>query len=597
MCGIYGYIGNEVSCSKMVHSLLKLQYRGYDSSGIAYIKSSKIKCIKDAKSASFMLQKPQTNDKTQIAIAHTRWATHGKPSKQNTHPFLDKTKQFAVVHNGIIENYEPLKISLQQKGFHFSSETDSEVLVHMFAERKENNTFQSAQEIAKMLHGSYAVAVMDANQKDQLICFKNKSPLAVGLDDGAGIVTSDITVFEQDNHSYYFLEDNEFAIVKKNSVQIFDAMGNQKQVSFQTQKMDEISHGKENYDYFMLKEIHETPEKLKLTVQSIMQELKINTNVIRTLKHKSRIFIVACGTAFHAGEWFSKLLMKRTGKNCICELASEFRYAKRTFSKTDACIFISQSGETADTIACLDLCKSFGVETIALVNVEESTIARKADFVLHTRAGKEIGVASTKAFSCQLMALECLLFAMQEKQSLKKIEQLMQETVSNFTSSLESFMKNEWFELFARTIMHEQSVYFIGRGSDYVLAKEGALKLKEISLIHAEGIASGELKHGSISLIEEDFWTVVVLTDEEMMDKSLIAASEIKARKGNVLLISPFDVSEKYYDIWIQIPNTHTTSAHYFAAAALQLIAYYTTICKGLSPDMPRNLAKSVTVE
>lgn len=598
MCGIYGFVGAARPCTALAEALVKLQYRGYDSAGIAYIKSNQIRCIKNAQSPAFLLSHKQIGALATCGIGHTRWATHGKPSKQNAHPFLDNSKSFALVHNGIIENYQVLKAELEKQGVLFTSETDSEVLVHLLASSTAETVQQTIMQVASKLQGSYATLFMCKDNDQRLYAFKNKSPLAIGFDGEYGVVASDSSVL--DKHAlYYFLRDNEFAIISKDKIELYDMSGKRLPIDLQLQKQSGEFEQNTEYDYNMQKEIAETPIKVEETRSSIVQEMLQYKKQLKQLKQKKRVFMVACGTAFHAGEVFAKQMLE-CGLIVMCVLASEFRYANYALNKHDACLFISQSGETADTIACLDYASSSKALTVALVNVAESTIARKANLVLHTRAGKEIGVASTKAFSCQLVALHCLALWLKYANNPNQFEheiEAVKNASQNFLKQFDIVVKNPVLGQMAQTLQTSQSAYFIGRGIDYVLAKEGALKLKEISLIHAEGVASGELKHGSLSLVEQGFWTIIVLSQEATKEKALLAASEIKARNGNVLLISDQEVSSDYYDKIICIPKGQGYFAALYIAVVLQMLACEVTVQKKLSPDMPRNLAKSVTVE
>lgn len=613
MCGIVGYVGNKKADSILISGLSKLEYRGYDSAGLTIIDEEKIlKTIKvkgRVKDLSNKICEKDLNGTT--GIAHTRWATHGKPSSINSHPHNDISNTFAVVHNGIIENYTEIKKFLISNGYNFLSQTDTEVipnLIHYYfsqAKCQTKKTFlTSVKEACDKLKGSYAIAVICAKFPDILIATKKDSPLVVGKGSYENFVSSDIPAYLSSTKTFYFLKDHEFAILGKKYIDFFDNDLKQINKNLEQINWDSISAEKNGYADFMLKEIFEQPEAIKSTIAGHLSlddsckfdELNFSKDFLSSI---NKIYIVACGTAMHAGLTAKAMLENICEIPTEVDIASEFRYRNPIITKNTLCIFISQSGETADTIAALKLAKSKGAPTLSISNVKGSTITRESDFVIYTHAGPEIAVASTKAYTSQVTLLAILVIYFAEilnknleilpnlKKAILDLPAKIEETLSN-TSDIQDL---------AKEIYNKQNVFFIGRGIDYNTATEGSLKLKEISYIHSEAFYSGELKHGPIALIESNSLVISILTFPHLIEKSISNVQEVISRGAQTLIITDKNLENSNFTNIIKVPETNNFLSPILSIIPLQLLAYYISKEKGLDVDKPRNLAKSVTVE
>lgn len=604
MCGIVGYNGNKKAEPILLNGLKKLEYRGYDSAGIATIEGNSIMYVKNKGRVCNLAKLDELKSLNgNIGIAHTRWATHGKPSTVNSHPHLDNKKEFAVVHNGIIENYVELKEFLTKNGYKFVSQTDTEVIPNLISYffEKDKNIVKAIKNACDMLVGSYALEIISSYLNDKIIVTRKASPLVIGIGEDENYISSDIPAVLEKTKSFYFLEDGEFAVVGKNEIEFLNS--NLENISKEIKRIDWESDSAEkgDFDDFMLKEIHEQAKTIKETIgyrlplneKCIVDEIDFSKNYLENL---NKICIVACGTAMHAG------LVGKTIIEQICEIpvevevASEFRYKNPIINSKTLAIFISQSGETADTLAALKLAKERGAKTIAVSNVMGSTITREAEYVLYTCAGPEIAVASTKAYTSQVTMLAILAINFAEKME-KTIPNNIKEEIVNLPNKVKEILKDtvEYQEL-AKSIKDEKDLFFIGRGIDYAVAMEASLKLKEITYIHSDSYASGELKHGPIALIEEGTKVICILTDEKLVEKSISNVQEVISRGAKVTLITNQDIIDDSYAI-IRIPKTSKYISPILSIIPLQLLSYYVAKEKGLDVDKPRNLAKSVTVE
>ena len=596
MCGIVGYIGKKEAKPILLNGLFRLEYRGYDSAGIATIENNGLKVIKN---------KGRVNDlnntkgidllKGTLGIGHTRWATHGKPSSTNSHPHMDNSENFAVVHNGIIENYADLKEFLKSHKYTFLSETDTEVipnLIHFYYEssKKSGNLrfLDAVANACKMLKGSYAIEVLSSMHPDNMIVVRKDSPLVIGKGIEENYISSDIPAILSFTKDFYLLNDNEFAFISRDSVDFYDSELNKINKECQNITWNAGAAEKDGYPDFMLKEINEQPKSIRETIGSriskdsktLLPDIDLDKKYLNSI---NKIFIVACGTAMHAG-YATKPIFEG-----LCEIpvevdaASEFRYRNPLINEKTLCIFVTQSGETADTIAALKLAKSKGAKTIAVSNVIGSSITREADYTVYTHAGPEIAVASTKAYTSQIVLLA------------KALE--LKNDILLLPSKLEEVLKNtEKIHDFAKKIYKEKDIFYIGRGIDYSVAQEGSLKLKEISYIHSEAYPSGELKHGAIALIENDVTVISVLTNRLLVEKSVSNILEVVTRGAKTFIVTNQELNHDFDEV-IQIPKTNALISPVLSVVPLQILAYYISKEKGLDVDKPRNLAKSVTVE
>ncbi len=608
MCGIVGYVGNSNAKDFLVEGLSKLEYRGYDSTGIAVVNKGKVTVVKH-KGRLANLEKDLTVidvDGT-VGIGHTRWATHGEPSDVNSHPHQSSKGDITVVHNGIIENYLELREWLKGEGYKFFSETDTEVIPNLIDYYYEGDLYKAVVKATKKLEGSYALGVICGSEPDKLVAVRKDSPLIVGVGEGEYFIASDIPAVINKTRNIYLLEDKEFVVITKSGVEIFDDKNNKinKEIYKVTWNQDAAEKG--GFDSFMLKEIHEQPKAIKETMLSrISMDHGITFDDFKLTKEEleaiDRIYIVACGTAYHAGLMGKVVIEKHAKIPVEVDIASEFRYRDPLITDKSLIISVSQSGETADTLAVLRAAKKVGARTLAVTNVVGSTISREADNVIYTMAGPEIAVASTKAYTTQVVIMYALgLYFGELRGTLdKNIEDLIKEGLLQTPDKVQELLENkEEFENVAKLLKDEKDVFFLGRGIDYALALEGSLKLKEVSYIHSEAYAGGELKHGTIALIEPGTKVIALLTQEKLREKMVSNVVEVKARGAYVigLAYEGDQLDSSVFDKVITIPRVSNRVATIPAAVALQLLAYYTAKEKGCDIDKPRNLAKSVTVE
>lgn len=608
MCGIVGYVGNKGAKSFLIDGLSKLEYRGYDSAGIAVLDGTSISLVKQKGRLSNLegALKIQSSEGT-IGIGHTRWATHGEPSDRNSHPHKSSKGDIAVVHNGIIENYLELRKWLISEGYEFFSETDTEVVPNLIHYYYEGNLFEAVVKATKKLEGSYALGVVCGEEQDKLIAVRKDSPLIVGLGDGENFIASDIPAVIKYTRDVYLLDDNEFVVMDRNGVSVLSANGERIDKNIYKVTWSEDAAEKGGYDSFMLKEIHEQPKAIKDTISSrvsmengvFFDDFKLSK---QDLDNVDRVFIVACGTAYHAG-LMGKTLIERMAKIPVeVDIASEFRYRNPLVTEKSLVIIVSQSGETADTLAALRDCNRIGARTLAITNVVGSTISREANDVIYTMAGPEIAVASTKAYTTQVVVMHLLaLYFGRIKGTLEETEEKeIVRALLILPDRIEKLLEEkENIEDIARLLAKEEDLFFLGRGMDYALALEGSLKLKEISYIHCEAYAGGELKHGTIALIEPGTKVIGLFTQGDLKDKMVSNMVEVKARGANIIGLGYHgeELDKSVFDYEIRIPQISDIVAPVLAVVALQLLAYYTAKEKGCDIDKPRNLAKSVTVE
>ena len=613
MCGIVGYIGVKKACPILLAGLTRLEYRGYDSAGISTIEKNGLSLMKD-KGRVKNLSNLDGIDKLEgtIGIAHTRWATHGKPSKENSHPHQDNSKTFSVVHNGIIENYNELKKSLEEKGYTFYSQTDTEVipnLIHYYFNIDKNNDdlkfLRAVRNTCLDLKGSFAIEVISKLYPDNMIVVRQDSPLVIGTCEDEKYLSSDIPAILSYTRDFYLLNDLEFVLLTKDSAKFYDKDLNEIEKHTQTIEWNSSAAEKDGFDDFMLKEIYEQPTairetigaKINLNSKCEFDELGFTKDYLSSL---NKIYIVACGTAMHAGLSGKNAIEKLCRIPTEVDIASEFRYRDPIIDEKTLCIFISQSGETADTIAALKLSKEKGAKTLAITNVIGSSITREADYSIYTHAGPEIAVASTKAYTSQVTLINILAIYFAEilfVENSKLIKDLKQD-ILDLPKKIEETLKcNEEIKKFAQQIYQEKDVFFLGRGIDETVAKEGSLKLKEISYIHSESYAAGELKHGPIALIENGITVISIMTDENLVKKTVSNIQEVITRGAKTLVVTNQDIDKNMFDEVITIPKTDCFISPILSVIPLQLLAYYISKEKGLDVDKPRNLAKSVTVE
>ena len=606
MCGIVGYVGDRDCADVLVDALSKLEYRGYDSAGIAVVEKGVIKVEKCKGRLANLVDKMAVDGKPQghCGIGHTRWATHGEPSDINSHPHGNK--RVSIVHNGIIENYKQIKDFLIEEGYSFVSETDTETVAKLLDYYYVDDPVDTIIKVLSEIKGSYALGIMFRDYPDNVFAVRKECPLIVGVGENENFLASDVPAIIKYTRDYYLLEANEIAVVKKDSVQIYDMHKEPVHKEINTADWDVDAAEKGGYEHFMLKEIHEQPAAVRDTVSpriiNGMPDLSQDGVDMQKLKDYRQIFIVACGTAMHAGMVGKYVIEKLARKPVIVDIASEFRYRDPIITKDDLMIVISQSGETADTMAVLRLAKEVGAATLAVVNVVGSSIAREADMVIYTHAGPEISVASTKAYMVQISVMYLLAFELAYANGTIDKERCMELTaqLGQMPDIIrETLELKDTCSFVASKLVNAESLLYIGRGLDYALSMEGSLKLKEISYIHSESYAAGELKHGTISLITEGMPVIAVATQKKLIEKTVSNIREVKARGAMVILIcdNSIEVGEGVADYIIRLPQTDEQLMPMAAAAPLQLIAYYTSVLKGNDVDKPRNLAKSVTVE
>jgi len=609
MCGIVGYVGKEQAAPFLLDGLSKLEYRGYDSSGIATFDGTNLiveKCV--GRLAALEEKIAGHVPQGHIGIGHTRWATHGRPADNNAHPHTDGEGRFAVVHNGIIENYLPLKEELIKKGHTFKSETDTEVVANLLAEVYEGNFEAAVHTVLNRIEGSYSLVFLSKEQPDRLICAKKENPLVIGLGKGENFIASDIPAIISKTRKTYILNDGEVAVVRADGVEVRNLQGERVDKKVFEVNWNAEAAEKGGYEHFMLKEIHEQPKAIRDTMSQriakdgktiVMEELKWDKDFLDSV---NKIAVVACGTAYHAGLVGKSYIEKLVRMPVEIDVASEFRYKDPIIDEKTLTIVVSQSGETSDTLAALKEAGRRGSRTLAITNVVGSSIAREADQVIYTWAGPEIAVASTKAYTTQLVAFFMLALYMAEimgTQPAERITQLIGALRRLPDDVGRTFEDVDPLKTFARQYGFNEDAFFIGRSLDYNVAMEGSLKLKEISYIHAEAYAAGELKHGTLALIVEGVPVIALATQKHVYEKTLSNIKEVKARDAVVIGIAAENDTEleKYVDHVIKVPETDELLTPVLAVVPLQLLAYYTAITRGADVDKPRNLAKSVTVE
>ena len=606
MCGIVGYIGRGNTKKIILQGLKTLEYRGYDSSGIALISKGNIVVEKKAGRIEKLEESIAGKDyPSDIGIGHTRWATHGVPSDKNSHPHYSMDKSVAVVHNGIIENYQNLRKELVGKGFIFSSDTDTEVISQLIQDMYNGDILDTVEKVIKRLEGSYAIGVIHKDHPNELICAREHSPLVIGIGNGENFIASDVSALLKYTKDVYYLEDGDIATLKIGSVEIFDR--NKKPVSREKKHIEwSLEQAtKCGYPHFMLKEIFEQPQVIKETFEKRVHNKKIDFSDILTyeeIKNINKIYIVACGTAYHAGLQGQFAFQKIAKLEVFTDVASEFRYSNPFIDEKTMVIFVSQSGETSDTLAALKEAKTKKALTVAITNVVGSTISREAHKVIYTMAGPEIAVASTKAYTTQITIFYLFSLYIGKLKGVISDEKYQEylSDIENIPEKVQKVINNhEKIKFIAEYLKDKTNGFFIGRGLDYKIALEASLKMKEVSYIHTEAFASGELKHGTIALIESGTPVIVIATQKNLLDKSVSNIKEVKARGAYIITVG-FENDESLKEIsdsFISLPLCDDLFSGFLSIIPLQLLAYYTSSLKGIDVDKPRNLAKSVTVE
>ncbi|WP_300619111.1 glutamine--fructose-6-phosphate transaminase (isomerizing) [uncultured Fusobacterium sp.] len=608
MCGIIGYVGDEQRAMEVIlDGLSKLEYRGYDSAGLAIIENGKIFIEKKSgKLENLRNALKGKEESAYVGIGHTRWATHGNPTDENSHPHFSSDRKVAVVHNGIIENYLELKEELTKEGYVFTSQTDSEVVAHLFSKHYDGDMLSTLRKVTERIRGSYALGIIERENPDRLVCVRKESPLIIGLGKGKNFIASDVPAILKYTREVIFLDNSEMAIVEKDRVSVYDSQGKKLEKAISKIEWDMEQANKGGYPHFMLKEIEEQPEVIEKTLDVYMNtngKVDFSSSLKKLdLSKIKEIYIVACGTAYHAGLQGAYFFKKISGIKTEVDIASEFRYSDPFIDGSTLAIFISQSGETLDTLMAMKMAKEKGATTLAITNVLGSTISREADMVIYTLAGPEISVASTKAYTAQVTLFYLLALYFGEKKMLidgNKYESYL-DTIHMLSDQVKKVIdKKEQIRAIANKIKDKRNGFFIGRGIDDKCGREGSLKMKEITYIHTEAFSAGELKHGTIALIEEGTMVVAIATQEDMIEKIISNIKEVKARGAYVIALT----KEKYKNVAdisdeiILIDDVEDILAPTVANISLQLLAYYTAVEKGLDVDKPRNLAKSVTVE
>jgi len=608
MCGIVGYIGDKDASSILVNGLKKLEYRGYDSAGVAILSGNEISVAKCKGRLSALEERLQRSPVTgTLGIGHTRWATHGEPNDINSHPHLSTSGKIAVVHNGIIENYIKLKEFLQGEGFNFVSDTDTEVVAHLVEYHYKGDLVKAVIDTVNEIEGSYALGVICSDCDEHFVAARKDSPLIVGLGKGENFIASDIPAILEHTRDIYILEDKEVVVLAKDEIKAFNNYGARVDKKVFHVDWDVASAEKSGYEHFMMKEMCEEPKVIRDTISPrisgnkiILDKINISAQELESIR---KIFIVACGTAYHAGVVGKYAIEKMARIPVEVDLASEFRYRDPMVDDKCLAIIISQSGETIDTLFALREAKKKGAKTLSIVNVVGSSIARESDNVLYTWAGPEIAVASTKAYNTQLAALYLIAADFACKRGLIKEDELCKfiDSIKKVPDYINSILDNkEVIQKFSSMHYNAKSIFFIGRGLDYALSMEGSLKLKEISYIHSEAYAGGELKHGTIALIEDGTLVVCPVTQDYLLEKMISNMREVKARGAVVMAITQEKNAKelmKVSDCVVTIPDVEPLLAPIVAVTPMQLFAYYMAVQKGCDVDKPRNLAKSVTVE
>ncbi len=609
MCGIVGYIGNKQAIPVLIEGLQKLEYRGYDSAGIAVYNQGKIN-IRKFKGRLSVLEEHLKKETIEgsLGIGHTRWATHGEPSDINSHPHSNVSGDIVVVHNGIIENYMQIKKFLKEKGYEFISETDTEVLAHYVDYFYNGDLIEAVKNVLEKVRGSYAFAVISKSEPDKIVCVRKENPLIVGVGEGENFIASDIPAILNHTRKIYLLNENELAIITKDSISFINEEGKNIEKDIFEVSWDVAAAEKSGFEHFMIKEIHEQPKAVKDTMTSriIADQASIKLDDIKLTKEElekfSKVFIIACGTAFHAGMVGKYVIEKLARIPVEVDIASEFRYRSPIVDDKTLTIIISQSGETLDTLAALKEAKKNGSRILSIVNVVGSSIARESHDVLYTWAGPEIAVASTKAYTTQLIALYTVALYMAKLKGTLTDAQIteIKNEMMELPNQIEVALSHKaTIQKFATKNSNARDIFYLGRGIDYAVALEGSLKLKEISYIHSEAYAAGELKHGTIALIEKGTIVVALLTQDALYEKTLSNIKEVKARGAFVFAIAKegnTDI-ETVADYTLYIPEVSDILSPIASVIPLQLLAYYMAVEKGCDVDKPRNLAKSVTVE
>ena len=612
MCGIVGYNGNQQAAPILLKGLEKLEYRGYDSAGLSVRNGTSDTEIVKAKGRLKALAEKTDDGKAMkgtIGIGHTRWATHGEPSEKNAHPHCSDDHNVIGVHNGIIENYQELKEKLLHHGYTFYSQTDTEVAVKLidYYEKKYNQgPLYSLTHAMQRIRGSYALAVMFKNYPDTIYAARKDSPMVIGIAEGASYLASDVTPILNYTKTVYFIGNEQVAELNKGSVKFFNLDQEEVEIEPKEVTWDAEAAEKNGYEHFMIKEIHEQPKAVKDTLKSVIKDGKIDLSEVgidkETAKKLNNIIIVACGSAYHVGVVGQYVIESASRIPVRVELASEFRYRDPIMNENDLVIVISQSGETADSLAALRLAKKMNIKTLGIVNVVGSSIAREADYVFYTLAGPEIAVATTKAYSAQLIAIYALAIQLGKYREIideNRYTSLIEE-METLPEKMERVLSDkERIQWFASKYANAQDMYFIGRGIDYAVSLEGSLKMKEISYVHSEAYAAGEIKHGPISLIEDGTLVIGICTDKKLFEKTRSNMVEVKSRGAYLMGLTSYGnySIEDTADFTVYIPQTDPYFTTSLAIIPLQLLGYYLSVAKGLNVDKPRNLAKSVTVE
>lgn len=612
MCGIVGYVGNEQAAPILLNGLAKLEYRGYDSAGIAVRDGDKHVEVVKAKGRLKALEEKTNNGlaiKGTCGIGHTRWATHGEPSENNAHPHISDDYNVVGVHNGIIENYQELKDKLVKNGYEFYSSTDTEVaikLIDYYYKKYEHTPVDAINHAMVRIRGSYAFAIMFKEYPNEIYVARKDSPMILGVSDGNCYVGSDVPAILNYTRNVYYIGNMEIGRLADGNITFYNLDGDEIEKELVEIKWDAEAAEKGGYEHFMMKEIHEQPKAIADTLNSVLKDGKLDLSAVELsdeeIKKISQIYIVACGSAYHVGV-VAQYVMEDLAKIPVrVELASEFRYRKPWLDPDGLVIVISQSGETADSLAALRLAKDKGLRTLGIVNVVGSSIAREADNVFYTLAGPEISVATTKAYSTQLIAAYCLAiqFARVRGEITDDVYSTYLEELKTIPDKIEKILEDkERIQWFAAKVANSKDIFFIGRGIDYAVSLEGSLKLKEISYIHSEAYAAGELKHGTISLIEDNILVIGVLTQSELYEKTISNMVECKSRGAYLMGLTTYGKYEveDTVEFTVYIPKIDEHFAASLAVVPLQLLGYYVSVAKGLDVDKPRNLAKSVTVE
>ena len=612
MCGIVGYVGNEQAAPILLNGLAKLEYRGYDSAGIAVRDGDKHVEVVKAKGRLKALEEKTNNGlaiKGTCGIGHTRWATHGEPSENNAHPHISDDYNVVGVHNGIIENYQELKDKLVKNGYEFYSSTDTEMaikLIDYYYKKYEHTPVDAINHAMVRIRGSYAFAIMFKEYPNEIYVARKDSPMILGVSDGNCYVGSDVPAILNYTRNVYYIGNMEIGRLADGNITFYNLDGDEIEKELVEIKWDAEAAEKGGYEHFMMKEIHEQPKAIADTLNSVLKDGKLDLSAVELsdeeIKKISQIYIVACGSAYHVGV-VAQYVMEDLAKIPVrVELASEFRYRKPLLDPDGLVIVISQSGETADSLAALRLAKDKGLRTLGIVNVVGSSIAREADNVFYTLAGPEISVATTKAYSTQLIAAYCLAiqFARVRGEITDDVYSTYLEELKTIPDKIEKILEDkERIQWFAAKVANSKDIFFIGRGIDYAVSLEGSLKLKEISYIHSEAYAAGELKHGTISLIEDNILVIGVLTQSELYEKTISNMVECKSRGAYLMGLTTYGKYEveDTVEFTVYIPKIDEHFAASLAVVPLQLLGYYVSVAKGLDVDKPRNLAKSVTVE